>query len=147
MSRLNLYRRSFIIAGAAVLCLVLGVGDAYSQCGALCAHERTGGRGVSAEGLFSADETYPDGNEPLYAQAGETTTDSTFVEAPSDKWQFAIIPYLWLMGINGKTTIKGRTSNLNVSFGDIWDNLDFAAEVHIEAWKDRYGFFIDTSFA
>ena len=87
------------------------------------------------------------GRKSLYAQAGKTRAGSTFIEAPSDKWQFAIIPYLWLMGINGKTTIKGRTANLNVSFGDIWDNLDFAAEVHIEAWKDRYGFFIDTSYA
>ena len=147
MSRLNLYRRVLVIAGAAVLYLVLGVGDAYSQCGALCAHERAGSRGVSAEGLLSAAESYPAGNGPLYAQAGETTTDSTYIEAPSDKWRFSIIPYLWLMGINGKTTIKGRTSNLNVSFGDIWDNLDFAAEVHIEAWRDRYGFFVDTSFA
>lgn len=86
-------------------------------------------------------------NTILYAGTGGIDTDTTYVEAPSSKWQFTVIPYLWLMGINGKTTIKGRTADLDVSFGDIWDNLDFAAEVHIEAWKDRFGFFIDTSFA
>jgi hypothetical protein len=83
----------------------------------------------------------------MYAASGQGTSDSTYIEAPSKKWQFSIIPYLWLMGINGKTTIKGRTADLNVSFGDIWDNLDFAAEVHLEAWRGRYGFFIDTSYA
>jgi hypothetical protein len=83
----------------------------------------------------------------LLLAADDTGADTTYIEAPSNKWQFAVIPYLWLMGINGKTTVKGRTANLDVSFGDIWDNLDFAAEVHIEAWKDRFGFFIDTSFA
>ena len=147
MSRLYFCCRVLVTACAVVLCLVLGSGNAYSQCGALCEHERAAGRGVSAEGLLSAAESYPAGNEPLYAQVNKTTTDSTFIEAPSDRWQFSIIPYLWLMGINGKTTIKGRTTNLNVSFGDIWDNLDFAAEVHIEAWKDRFGFFIDTTYA
>jgi len=83
----------------------------------------------------------------MYAASDQDTSHSTYVQAPSRKWQFSIIPYLWLMGINGKTTIKGRTADLDVSFGDIWDNLDFAAEVHFEAWRDRYGFFIDTSYA
>jgi len=83
----------------------------------------------------------------LLSAADDNGIDSNYIEAPSNKWQFSVIPYLWLMGINGKTTIKGRTADLNVSFGDIWDNLDFAAEVHIEAWRDRYGFFIDTSYA
>lgn len=169
MSKLNLYSRGLVIAGAAVLFLISGAGDAYSQCGALCAHERAGGRLTDSgslllpsfdvaledsmnndtpEGiLLGAAEGSAAGKESLYAQVDKTTTDPTFIEGSSDKWQFAIIPYLWLMGINGKTTIKGRTADLDVSFGDIWNNLDFAAEVHIEAWKDRYGFFIDTSFA
>lgn len=85
--------------------------------------------------------------ENLLLAAKDTGAGTAYVEAPSNKWRFAVIPYLWMMGINGKTTIKGRTANLNVSFGDIWSNLDFAAQVHIEAWRDRFGFFIDTSFA
>ena len=82
-----------------------------------------------------------------FTAANDAGADTTYVEAPPGKWNFAIIPYLWMLGINGKTTIKGRTADLDVSFGDIWDNLDFAAEVHVEAWKDRFGFFIDTTYA
>jgi len=36
------------------------------------------------------------------------------------------------MGINGETTIKGIKTDLDVSFGDIRDNLDFAAQIHFE---------------
>ena len=98
---------------------------------------------VALSDTYSAESD--DGS--ILAEASGKEADTTYIEAPSNKWHFAILPYLWMMGINGKTAIKGRTANLNVSFGDIWDNLDFAAEVHIEAWRDRFGFFIDTSFA
>lgn len=70
----------------------------------------------------------------------DSGSDTSFTGVQSDRWQFAVIPYLWLMGINGDTTINGRSAKLDVSFGDIWDNLDFAAGVHLEAWRDRYGF-------
>jgi hypothetical protein len=86
-------------------------------------------------------------DDNLLLAAEDAGADTTYIEAPSNKWQFSIIPYLWMMGINGKTAIKGRTANLDVSFSDIFKNLEFAAEVHIEAWRDRFGLFIDTSFA
>jgi len=83
----------------------------------------------------------------LYVNADESKIETNYIEVPSDTWQFTIIPYLWMMSINGETTIKGRSADLDASFGDIWDNLDFASEIHFEVWRDRYGFFLDTSFA
>jgi hypothetical protein len=83
----------------------------------------------------------------LQPAANDTETETTYIEAPSNKWHFAVIPYLWMMGINGKVGVKGKTANMNVSFSDIIENLDFAAEVHIEAWRDRFGFFIDTTYS
>lgn len=91
------------------------------------------------------EESYT--SEQLFADSGGDEIQTTYMDAASNDWQFTIIPYLWLMGINGETTIKGREADLDVSFGDIWDNLDFAAEIHFEAWRDRYGFFLDTSYA
>jgi hypothetical protein len=83
----------------------------------------------------------------LLLAAEDAGADTTYIEAPSNKWQFAIIPYLWMMGINGKVGVRGQTADFNVSFSDIIENLDFAAEVHIEAWRDRFGFFIDTTYS
>ncbi|MEW6143569.1 MAG: hypothetical protein AB1598_00980 [Thermodesulfobacteriota bacterium] len=93
------------------------------------------------------DSSEAAGNETLYAQADETTTDTTYIEAPSKEWHFSIIPYLWMMGINGKVGVKGRTANVDVSFSQIFENLDFAAEVHMEAWRERFGFFIDATYS
>lgn len=146
-----------VIFAVALLFSILGGQAGYSQCNALCAHERgdASARNVGSFLWPSYEIALNDGNiteadasgENLLLAADDTGADTTYIESPSNKWHFAILPYLWMMGINGKTAIKGRTANLNVSFGDIWDNLDFAAEVHIEAWRDRFGFFIDTSFA
>lgn len=163
MSRVCMYRSIIVTLVIVFLFIISGSQSAHSQCNVLCMHERGDAVkwnenpyvreyvGLSPGHLYDValSDTYSaesdDGS--VLAEASEGEPDTTYIEAPSNKWHFAILPYLWMMGINGKTAIKGRTANLNVSFGDIWDNLDFAAEVHIEAWRDRFGFFIDTSFA
>jgi hypothetical protein len=156
MNIIKIVRSIIVIFSLVIPFLMVGSRPAFSQCSTLCMHERGNPTGVSAPMLAPSyqvvskddDEAGVDtAGENLQLAADKTNVDTVYFVSPSDKWRFAIIPYLWLMGINGKTTIKGRSANLDVSFGDIWDNLDFAAEVHLEAWKDRYGFFIDTSFA
>lgn len=85
--------------------------------------------------------------DDLLLAADEAVEDSVSLDAPSKEWHFAIIPYLWMMGINGKVGVRGRTADVDVSFSDIFKNLDFAAEVHIEAWRERFGFFIDATYS
>lgn len=50
--------------------------------------------------------------------------------------------------MNGDLTVKGQTSEVDVSFADFFQNLAFAAEVHFEATrKDRkYGFWFDGTY-
>ena len=79
--------------------------------------------------------------------ADDTGEDSVSLDAPSNEWHFSIIPYGWMMGLNGKVGVRGKTVDMDVSFSDIIKNLDFAAEVHIEAWRDRFGFFIDATYS
>jgi hypothetical protein len=68
-------------------------------------------------------------------------------EKPADnKWEFHIIPYLWMTGIKGDATVKGIEGDVDVTFGDIWDNLDFAGQVHMEVRKGRWGFFLDPTY-
>jgi hypothetical protein len=66
--------------------------------------------------------------------------------ADSDEWQFTVIPYLWMAGLDGDITVKGVTSSVDVSFGDILDNLDLAAQAHIEAKKGKWAFFLDPTY-
>ena len=36
-------------------------------------------------------------------------------------WTYVAMPYAWLPAINGSTTVKGRTTDINASIGDILD--------------------------
>lgn len=64
----------------------------------------------------------------------------------ADDWQFSVTPYLWLVGIEGDLSVKGNEVDIDVGFDDIWDALDFAGQVHIEAVKGRWGLFVDPTY-
>lgn len=36
-------------------------------------------------------------------------------------WTFIAMPYAWLPAINGSTTVKGRTTDINASIGEVFD--------------------------
>lgn len=44
--------------------------------------------------------------------------------AQGDDWQYEVTPYLFAAGMDGKIGIRGVTSDVDASFGDITDNLD-----------------------
>ena len=68
-------------------------------------------------------------------------------EKPAKDWEFLVMPYMWMTGINGDVTVRGTTSDVDVNFSDILKNFDFGAQVHIEAWwKRRYGLFFDPTY-
>jgi hypothetical protein len=62
------------------------------------------------------------------------------------KWEFIVIPYFWLASLDGDTTVKGVKSSVNLSGSDLLDMLDYGGEVHVEAWKGRWGIFLDPTF-
>jgi hypothetical protein len=61
------------------------------------------------------------------AQAEDSDADSG--------WQFAIAPYLWGAGIGGKTQAG---SSIDISFDDLFDNLESALMVSFEARKNKW---------
>src|SRR5210317_1924724 len=74
--------------------------------------------------------------------ASKISTDAKSDTSPSKDWEFSLAPmYLWAVSIDGDQTVKGNKVDLDVSFSDIWDNLNGALTFHFEGvHKQRWGF-------
>jgi hypothetical protein len=68
------------------------------------------------------------------------------VKPAQDKWEFEVVPYLWMSAMKGDVTLKGIEGSVNMSFSDIWNDLTFGAMLKIEARKGRWGIFLDTVY-
>ena len=69
---------------------------------------------------------------------------SIFLAASShaEDWAWALTPYAWVIDVDLDTSLE-ESSGGSTEFSDILDILDFAALVHFEGQKDRFGFLID----
>lgn len=81
----------------------------------------------------------PGSSSPEAARAAEE-------EGSGEGWVFSVTPYVWMYGLEGDVRIRSVEADLDVSFGDILESLDVALMLHAEAWKGRYGLFIDPSY-
>lgn len=93
-----------------------------------------------------------------YASAAATTPPEAAAPAKEDnrlpfqkedQWQFFFAPYMWIAGANISTTVLGHTSTVNMPWWDIADDL-FTNLIGVmgrfEAWKGKWGFFLDSYF-
>ena len=65
-----------------------------------------------------------------------------------DKWQFTLIPYLWLPSADVDSTVAGVTQSVKLTFGDVIDNFDlFGLSGRFEAWKGKWGLILDLLYA
>ena len=64
----------------------------------------------------------------------------------TDDWQFVLTPYIWFAGLTGDISANGQQVDVSASFFDIFDQLDFAFQIHTEAMKDRYFLFVDWTY-
>jgi hypothetical protein len=55
-----------------------------------------------------------------------------------DGWHYAFAPYFYLTGIRGTVGARGRTIDLDASFGKVWDNLDLGIMGTVEVSKKRF---------
>lgn len=67
---------------------------------------------------------------------------SPLVAAVSPGWTFSAMAYAWLPSINGSSTIKGRTADIDASFGDLLERK-IPKELFglMDAFEARYGRF------
>jgi hypothetical protein len=55
-------------------------------------------------------------------------------EAEEGPWSYDIAPYyLWGVGLDGTVTVMGTPSDVDISFGDLADDLSFIFDAHFEA--------------
>ena len=62
----------------------------------------------------------------------------------SDEWEFTLSPYLWLSGLDGTVGVRGLETSVDLSAGDVLENLETAALVRFEARKSRWAVLFDT---
>ncbi|MBD9511512.1 hypothetical protein IB265_32675 [Ensifer sp. ENS10] len=66
------------------------------------------------------------------------------VPAIEERWTYSITPYFWAAGLSGETAQFGLpTVNMDASFSDIFDNLDFGGMLMGEARNGRFSVFGD----
>ena len=79
-------------------------------------------------------------------------TKAPVVRPPAiDTWTFSATPYAWVPLLNGSTTVKGRTADVNVDFNDLMDLVRrseipkdlFALMGYLEARNGRLSLFTD----
>ncbi len=58
-------------------------------------------------------------------------------------WRFSLTPYLWATGMEGTQTIRGRELEMNASFDEILEVLDYGIAGRFEARTDGWGMFAD----
>lgn len=83
---------------------------------------------------------YMPAGQPVVAEVTAPEPSPTIPDEQSP-WQFTIAPYLWMLNLNGSTTVEGQPSDLDVQFRDILSHLDIAAMVEGEVRYDRFGVF------
>ena len=82
--------------------------------------------------LFSGSWAY--GETPPAGEPGKTG------------WEFIVAPYFWMASLSGDVTVNGIPAHVNVPFSETLKALDFGGQVHVEAWKDRWGLFLDATY-
>lgn len=70
-------------------------------------------------------------------------------EASSDDgWNYTLSPlFLWGMALNGSSTVGPTSLPLDLSFGDLFSNLDAVFTVHFEAQKNDLTLFTEVQYA
>ena len=78
---------------------------------------------------------------PIYAQDQSQLTND---------WEVRLIPYFWFLSVDAEGTVGGTSrsisGNVDLSYGDITDYLDFGASGRLEAWKGKWGLTFDGLF-
>lgn len=90
-------------------------------------------------GLIACTADAGDIYSPMSPEVQETTTENG--------WTFTFAPYMWAAGLSGEVGQFGLPAvDVDASFSDIFDNLDFGAMAIGEARNGPYSIFSDVMY-
>jgi hypothetical protein len=95
---------------------------------------------AGSEGAVSSGAEVSD---PVRANAGVKTSAQA---TSSDEWEFQITPYIVLGSLHGTSGIGNRSTEVDMSFGDIFDALRFALMGVFEARKGKWVLLTDLEY-
>jgi len=78
----------------------------------------------------------------LWAQTASAQWSQGY-EDNSDQWKSTLSGYLWALSMDGTAGIMGTDIDIDESFSDLLDDLDFAFSVRFESHKGNLGYFLD----
>lgn len=82
---------------------------------------------------------------PAVASAADPV--ATFPTSSACDWEFRVEPYGWLTGLKGETGIGPLVTEIDPSFADIFDHIDMAAAIQMEARNGCWGIIADGFYA
>lgn len=82
----------------------------------------------------------------LRSLATTLVTLSLPLASHAQEWDWRVTPFFWAAGIDGDVTVANLESDVDTSFSDILDMLDFAGLVHVEAHQPGYALFADVVY-
>ncbi|MGB8555030.1 MAG: hypothetical protein WCD73_17055, partial [Pseudolabrys sp.] len=77
------------------------------------------------------------------AHAADMPVKAPIAPPPIEGWTFSLTPYGWVLSLNGSTTVKGRTTDVDAGFFDILRHTQFPQDLmELAAMGEaRYGRF------
>ena len=67
-------------------------------------------------------------------------------QASAEDWEFEVVPYLWVAGIDGDLTVEGRDFSSSADFEDIIDQTKFGASAIFGARRDNWVSFVQLDY-
>jgi len=67
-------------------------------------------------------------------------------QADNDSWHLQFTPYLWMPELDADAQLGGLSGSAEMDFSDLFDFVEFAVSGRLEAWKKKWGLFVDASY-
>jgi hypothetical protein len=72
------------------------------------------------------------------AQQAPASVPSDATAPPSNKWRLGFLPYLWFPGMHGTTAVRGFTTSVHASAGDLLSHFRIGLMGTMQASKNRF---------
>jgi len=68
-------------------------------------------------------------------------------EFVSEDWQFQVTPYLWALSAEGDLTVRGQQADVDLSFKDVVEELNYGLMLQGDVRKGRIGVYVNLLYA